>query len=97
MLIFGRIKSFETERTRLQNQVDILKRESGEHARKMTELTEASSSAKREADTAHKNYEEYKEKAKKILWEKDRLIESLRNGGSNEGQSGEEAELAQAM
>ena len=87
----------ENERTRLQSQISILKRESGEHASKLAELSESATSAKRDAEAANKNYEEYKEKAKKILWEKDRLIETLRNGGGNDGANGEEAELAQAM
>ena len=79
--------------------------ESRQKDSQLRELTATSASLKGELESSRASHEEYKSKAKKVLQEKENLIEALRTaepGTAGEataaGSSGfEEAELQQAL
>ena len=88
----------EIERNRLQTLTEVEQNESRLRQRRLEELTSNVESIKLELIQAREQHEEYKAKAKKVLFEKEKLITSLRD--KREGGEVEEmatAELQQAM
>ncbi len=61
------------------------------------ELSKAAAAARGELEAERSRHDQYKAKAKKVLWEKEGLIETLRSGNQLPSSFSADEELQQAM
>ena len=106
IIFFTRIKVLELEMNRLRGESRSAEAESSRHLQRAQDLGLVLNSAKSELEAAKIQHEEYKNKAKLVLWEKEKLIQTLRSNKANnsnnnneeaEDEGFEDAELQQAM